>query len=1795
MSQTSELGGGIGFTFEDNVAAFFLAGLLNEGFVYGNEQHVIHRVAIQQRAFGDPLDDIIIDGKTPLGSVSRLSLQVKRSLAISSALTNVDFHEVIRDSWRTYKKEGFRESIDRFGVVADEIAMKKARAIITLCEHARASQTLNHFLDRLENNGGASSEEKFAYEAIVELLLKITGGSLEKSDVHQFLAHFVLIKFDFLHAGAIDTARIVTSLRDSLSLNHATQALQLWDTLRRMARDASGRAGEFNRPQLVSILSKTYCLRAAPSLRGDLEKLTTLAKFWVSDIQNDIGGAKVERRNISIELESVIAKSRVVKIIGAPGSGKSALLRQEIESSLLRGSVLFIKYDRLTDSGWPAFAITNGLSAASLSDVLIEIGSTGSKCLYVDGIDRIEKKHQGVVLDIIREIVQSSILDEWKIVVTLRESSAQRSGSWFSEAFKDLENGIVKVNLLDDGESAILANLKPSLRPLLFGSEQVREIVRRPFFARILDQTSARTNAESALIPQSELDLLHDWWVRGGYDSEGRLVFERQRSLIELAEANARQLDEPIRLNKLTVLTISLIDDFVVDGILRAVTPGHTVRFTHDIFFEWSFFHVLIDRDRKWLEAIVELGEPPAVGRVVELLSQREYDEGNFWNTEIPKLTSKNIRSQWLRAWLLGPLTSTTFEKNAAEYETLMLNREFDYLKFVLVWFQSVKTAPNARILSGELPIEIRHRIADLLSWPSDILAWRRLINFVLNRIELIQVSLLKEVVGIFEVWQNAFFDYTNSTSEKMLAQIANWLSEIESMTFAEFADNEIPASIQHWKAIANLDDFVSSLRKLVLQSSRIMPQLTTDYISRVIEQGEISEATYKKIITFSTNLASTHPDLLVELTFLYQKNELLEDRLRREKKEQDERRKRRNEQKEKSHQDEIIGKMAMMADLPMFSKPISYWSDTFALEDDFQNFYPPSPLREPFHSLFKTSPVHGIRLLNGLCNHAIAEWRQLSKNAYDSPGTPIPVQIDFSWGRQHFWGTNREYLWYRGLWAPKAIACGFMSLEKWCFEELERGRLADELIQFVVEGNESVAILGVVSTIALEAQQLSEVIFHIATCQRLWEMDRNRLLQESMASSNFFGFDSESDLQHLKSVKEAASRPVRRLELRWLASHFVLSKAYSERARAAIMAFKEDLPFEWEEHRHDELIQRHLFNQAKQFAEIASLDNYLSRQTDQPGIVEVTHVSPREESDDSRARIKRAQMHIQEGSYWAAATSAFESGKINQEFDLSAAIKYVSNFDSDRLFGSKNDSDQTDMRRSAVASVAALTLVFREGNSDNDLRWARNVLIKAANCTTEGDTSHFGAAVVPWHFGLFAARGLAADLRAGNTDQNSSLALLNLVSHRLEAVVIVALEQIASLWDFDKALVSAAFQLALSLCRFDSKSDRVTFEKHGYIHTDQHIKEEVRVAVKRYGKRESSFELPLPPPAWIKLKENDTSTESVYEDGTVDDAGDFHSSNWVEPPMLWHSKHAAKIVSALPYKQILDGQHRIQLLNFFTAAIQWTIEKDMPPWKNRKRRNRGESGLYEWRFHVASTLGRFTRSLSLVELERFLEPIFALDDELCYQFLRPFVTYYVCEAVYDADKVSAESIDVLNMCLGRFLRSSSLSLPFNQTGKLYGFDEPKLAECLMFVSIEKAALAKRYVNGDWSEIHIILPLINRFITSAGWSNTVMDHYLTLCERSRSAYPAALFATQILIVIETSPSSTFASWNGAQISARVADLVEHFAQQEPSVAHDLGQKLLRILDFLIDLGDRRSAALQLTESFREIRSNNDFG
>ena len=491
--------------------------------------------------------------------------------------------------------------------------------------------TADHFDARFAQAGNASEDIKAVKNDVVALLEETKGAPCTSEEVHQFLAHFVLIQFDFLRERATDPPDTINRIRERLASDEVAKAPLVWSRAVQLARASAGKSGQFDRARLVRSLSSVARLRGATSFRLDLDKLTELAKSYANLIPDDVGGTKLDRTSLLENLDLKLTSARVVQIRGLPGSGKSVVVRRAVQRALERGPLLFFKAGQLEGISWISYARSQGLSGAPLEQLLVEVGAAGTAILFIDAIDRIEKEHQPVIIDVIRAIVESPLLDNWRVVVSLRDTGIEVLRNWLGEFLNVLEVETLSVDPLSDEEAETLAKAKPHLTSLLFGSAQVQEIVRRPFFAKVLHQSYVADPSVPTFAPRSEVDLIENWWRRGGYNATGQNAIERQRALLDLARSRARHLSQPIRLSELT--SVAHIDELRSDGILQDAREGISVRFAHDIFFEWAFFHVLGDCGTQWMDEIKACGEPPAVARVVELVSQWEYAQGRDWRS----------------------------------------------------------------------------------------------------------------------------------------------------------------------------------------------------------------------------------------------------------------------------------------------------------------------------------------------------------------------------------------------------------------------------------------------------------------------------------------------------------------------------------------------------------------------------------------------------------------------------------------------------------------------------------------------------------------------------------------------------------------------------------------------------------------------------------------------------------------------------------------------------------------------------------------------------------------------------------------------------------------------------------------------------------------------------------------------------------------------------------------------------------------------------------------------------------
>ncbi|RVJ89056.1 NACHT domain-containing protein [Sinorhizobium meliloti] len=1757
-----ELAGGAGYTFEDAVAAFYLVALLGEESSPGLLHFVVTRVAVQQTTQDEPLDDLVVDGVRVDGMRARLRLQTKRSLTVGAAAGG-DFRDIILRAWATMEKLDFREGVDRVGAATGSITESTRRALVEICEWARASESATTFFARFAAKGVAGADRQRVLKVFRDILEGGQSEEIRDEKVFRLLRHFVLVTFDVLHEGAKDEAAAIERLGQCLMPTAVSQAPELWARLLNVSRMAAGRAGELSRPSLIEQLRGAYHLRALPSLANDLAVLHDEGGRSLASIRHEIEGIEIPRANAANAISGILANHRFVRLIGLPGTGKSAALRSFAQRKLEAGNLLFLKSDRLQGSSWASYARSIGVSAAPLETLLFEIGVTGAAALCIDGIDRIETQHQGIILDLVDAILNSPLLMNWTIVATARDNGIEPLRTWLPREVLGGDGvGTVEINGFDDDEAAALADAIPALQPVLFGDDRVREIARRPFFAEVLSRTIARTSNEAA--PKSEVELIEEWWRLGGYNAGPQKVQQRQRALIRLAKAGANTLGRRIRLDDVDVDTVA---DLKTDGILRDVRAGHTVQFSHDIFFEWALLHFLIDQDENWIESMRELGEPPVLGRTVELLSQATLPSDQDWKQTLKQLESVQLRSQWMRAWLLAPLSLPTFLDHAQTFQDAALEPGTNRLRRLVTWFQAERTMANPQILDQSAsrddltPREVL-RIAESLAWPSDVRTWSRFCDWLLANLEKSPASAVPDIVSVFEVWQHLCADIPNAISSRIVAAVAGWLYDIEDREHPEkFTFDRGPWDDVGSSGIKELEE---RLRNLLLRAARTHEKEIRDYLIRVAKLGRLRHHTYRLIIPWTRILAEKHAHEVVLLALAELRADLPEIEARRQRRS------------------------------PYGSDFSPHDWQRLAINEHGSDCFPSSPLREPFHSLFEIAPNRALELVRHLTNHAITAWRQLHdvarRNGRRAP-IPLPLTLHFPWGEQQFWGGQRAYMWPRGHWANPPIVSGLMALQRWAFAERARGRDMDGILKDVISEHEATAVLNIAVALLLSENHVSTTALPLATSQALWHWDLHRLVNDG-AGTNLLGFSKPSDRSSMEAVKQLNEHSPRMMQLKWLAQLFVLSsdEALRTEARKRILAFPDELPFQTENEKEDPDHVAKLRSTAELWAEIGKTENYSAKATEDGSGVLIEHQNPKDADPDVVAKLARGERTNQQFALLNWVLDSLERKAIGPTLSIADAIDNARPRDHAELFLRPHGSADHEgmdhaMEQGAVAGTAAVVLLFAGSLDPEDQAWCRDVLLRASRTKEQRDELWFAGSILLQHPCLFAAKGLAGLIRRGLSDREATEALLTLAGHPLEQVSEEAIASALSLWSCYPALSWVALTLAIQL---STGSHDAPISAYGYDHATEpaRVATAIHAAIAALKVGAGSNALPDPPAPWVFAPPR--PTDLPY----FDDQPGADAAAWRDPDVFLRWDFLPKILKHVPVEEIMADPIRGPLFrDYCYSVLDWMLERINPSWRDadEERREDRALNLFDLRLTFMRLLARVALQTDTEEIQaKILDRIFALNDDTSAAFVEPFADWLCAAGIYDAPVISDRALTALQACMGRVLQHRTWTQARWRDGDIYGHDVPELVRCFLFVTIEYAGGAARFANGDWREIGRVLPVIDPFVRAVGDIPYVASSFLTLCERSVEHYPAEAFVSQVMQLLENQ-ADTPVGWRKSTVPARIAALVHAFAERTQPLPVELAQRMLRILDRLVDMGDRRSAALQQSEIFKAVR------
>jgi hypothetical protein len=353
-----------------------------------------------------------------------------------------------------------------------------------------------------------------------------------------------------------------------------------------------------------------------------------------------------------------------------------------------------------------------------------------------------------------------------------------------------------------------------------------------------------------------------------------------------------------------------------------------------------------------------------------------------------------------------------------------------------------------------------------------------------------------------------------------------------------------------------------------------------------------------------------------------------------------------------------------------------------------------------------------------------------------------------------------------------------------------------------------------------------------------------------------------------------------------------------------------------------------------------------------------------------------------------------------------------------------------------------------------------------------------------------------------------------------------------------------------------------------------------VTAAIEELGRGGAPGTLPEVPPAWVQ------APRRRHRDDFDDD-----EVIWREPDDYLRWDFLPKVLGHVPMPEAMRDQQRAPLLlDYAYKLLKWTIDKIEPNWaKEDKRRDRRASELGDWRRRFGYFLAKLALELNEDSVQtNILNPIFALNDDAAESLINPFIDILAAGGIIDPPRIMPNAINLMKACVERVLRDHAWESARYNDGHIYGYDLPEVVRIFLFATGVRADQSSRFANGDWRDVAAILPIVDPFVRAVGDVPHVIGSFLTLCENAVEHYPPSAFIDQIGQILSKQPGVPV-GWYGTTIPSRIAALVHALAERSQPLSPQLAQDMLRILDRLVDMGDRRSAALQTSEIFRNVR------
>ena len=1087
--------GGGGVTFERKVAVEYLAHMLVGDVVAGlGDDRLVVSVGFQQ-APHEPVDDLLIGAARPGEPLPSLHLAIAVRRSPKFVKSDASTRKLILQFVRALIDASTNGPEHRLGLVVSGL-QPHVEQIGKLADLAAKQMDAGGFFDLVRTPGKFSAAvrkrldhlECLVRHALVDLDVGEIDGPLVQKQTWRLISRLTVRIPRLESPDESDWAAVTNVLTRVVPDSSSTTALQLRDRLVALASDYSPNAA---RVDPTMLRRDTHALLDS-SIRRHMQgwqRLNGLHRRACDSVRAEIASGddgrtlRLDRSAAAADLVTAASSAHSVIVSGESGTGKSAIavlgLAAAADADPAGLQALCVNLRHI-----PELVIDfESALGHPLSDLLREL-SAPRRLLIVDGADAVVEGRGDVFSYLVAESHESDV----KVVAVTSNDSKQVALDIIRERF-DTDVAEHVVPPLSDPEIEEIVGTFSELAPLN-ANPRSREILRRLVVVDLL------VRGQVSGTPLTDADAMNEVWsglVRRGEMSDRGIPDAREAALLKLAELDLCGGD---RLAVITVIDPDAVGGLRRDGLLR--TPGKNPfvigpEFAHDEVRRYAVARLLLADGRpdsrlieagapRWSLAAARLacqawlGQPDAAkiplrGRLAAL--QAGFDElgdrhGRRWG-DVPGealLRLENAEALLRDAW---PGFLAEDEAGLRRLARLVNQRFRDESGVVDV--NAVEPIISI-ILEDSAPWRPRKHVEGLVR------AWLRAHALTgTGAGHPLRQSLRQRLVEACAAGDRRLAEKRDAEAEKRARRPPK---EVEEERKAEENNAALLSMIGcgSRRSRRQRDLPLEITDEVLLEFLALLgPDLGGDgeaILGRVAKDGPSWLGPAVDDFFAAHALAQSRRGLLGELTRAYYLDDEgdfaefggLDDGIR----------------------DHLGGGIGV---------PHAAWH------------------RGPFMSLFQSDFAGGVRVVNGLLNHA-ARFRARTLARLDQPGAALvsesagayEVQLDVTGVRRVYVGDEHVWRWYRGTGVgPYPCMSALQALERVCDQLIGGGAKIRRLVTMLLDGCESLAMLGLVVGLLVRHLEESEGLLDPYLAEPLiWRLEFTRVVGEAN------GFAARSD-----------------------------------------------------------------------------------------------------------------------------------------------------------------------------------------------------------------------------------------------------------------------------------------------------------------------------------------------------------------------------------------------------------------------------------------------------------------------------------------------------------------------------------------------------------------------------------------------------------------------------------------------------------------------------------------------------------